>query len=123
MEWPWSFYQRAKSHQQKYGGFFEEFGNPSRTLAHQLFGRTYSNLPSNTERNPREKVNAITLRNGRELEEVEKDHRERVKKDKKVMDETPKRDESESSKSVPIVKFASEVKAYKPKVHFPARLV
>ena len=39
------------------------------------------------------------------------------------MDETPKRDEPESSKSVPIVKFAPEVNAYKPKVLFPARLV
>ena len=58
-------------------------------LAHQLSGRTYGNLPSNTERNPREEVNAITLRNGRELEEVEKEPRERVKKDKKVVDETP----------------------------------
>ena len=47
-------------------------------LAHQLSGRTYGNLPSNTERNPREEVNAITLRNGRELEEVEKEPRKRV---------------------------------------------
>ena len=92
-------------------------------LAHQLSGKTYGNLPSNTERNQREEVNAITLRNGRELEEVEKEPRERVKKDKKVMDETPKKDESESSKFVPTVKFVPEVKAYKPKVPFPARLV
>ena len=92
-------------------------------LAHHLSGRTYGNLPSNTERNPREEVNAITLRNGRELEEMKKELRERVKKDKKIMDETPKRDELESSKSVPTVKFAPEVKAYKPKVFFPARLV
>ena len=39
------------------------------------------------------------------------------------MDETPKSDETESSKFVPTVKFALEVKAYKPKVPFPARLV
>ena len=80
-------------------------------LAHQLFGRTYGNLPSNTERNPREEVNAITLRNGKELEKVEKEPRERVKKDKKIMDETPKSDEAESSKFVPTVKFAPEVKS------------
>ena len=92
-------------------------------LAYQLSGRTYGNLPSNTERNPREKINAITLRNGRELEEIEEESRVRVKKDKKVVDETPKRDEADSSKFVPTVKFAPEVKAYKPKVHFPARLV
>ena len=39
------------------------------------------------------------------------------------MEETPKKDEFESSKSVPKVKVAPEVKAYKPKVHFPTRLV
>ena len=39
------------------------------------------------------------------------------------MDETPKRDESESSKFVPTVKFAPKVKAYKSKVPFPARMV
>ena len=46
-----------------------------RQLAHQLFGMTYGNLPSNIERNPREEVNAITLRNRRELEEVKKEPR------------------------------------------------
>ena len=92
-------------------------------LAHQLSKRTYDNLPSNTKRNPREEVNAITLRNGRELKEMEKEPREKVKKDKKIMDETPKTDESESSKFVPTVKVAPEVKAYKPKIPFPARLV
>ena len=59
-------------------------------LAHQLSGRTYGNLPSNIERNPREEVNAITLRNERELEEVGKELRERVKKDKKIVEEAPK---------------------------------
>ena len=39
------------------------------------------------------------------------------------MDGTFKRDEFESSNSVPKVKVAQEVKAYKPKVPFPARLV
>ena len=93
-------------------------------LAHQFSGKTYGNLPSNTERNPRKKVNVIILRNERELEELEKKKlRERVKKDKKVMDETLKKDESESSKFVPTVKFALEVKTYKPKIPFPARLV
>ena len=94
-----------------------------RQLVHQLSGRTYGNLPSNTERNPREEVNAITLRNERELEEIEKEPRVRVKKDNKVVDGTPKRDESESLKFVSKVKVALEVKAYKPKVPFPARLV
>ena len=91
-------------------------------LAHQLSGKTYGNLLSNTERNPKEEVNAITLRNWGELEEVEKELRERVKKDKKVVDETPKRDEAESSKFVPTVKFTPKVKAYKPKVPFSSQI-
>ena len=54
---------------------------------------------------------------------MEKKPRERVKKDKKAVDKTLKRDEAKSSKFVPKVKVAPEVKAYKPKVPFPARLV
>ena len=56
------------------------------------------------------------MRSGKELEEVEKEPRKVVDKGKKVVEETPKVDESESSK--PILK----VKAYKLKVSFPARL-
>ena len=40
-------------------------------LAINLSKRPQAGWPSNTKRNPREKVNAITLRNGRELEEIE----------------------------------------------------
>ena len=54
---------------------------------------------------------------------MEKEPGERVKKDNKAMDGIPKRDESELPKSVPKVKVALEVRAYKPKVHFPSRLV
>ena len=64
-------------------------------------------MPSNIEKNPREEVNAVTLRNGRELEEVEKKPRKVVDKKEKAMDETPRVDEFESYKS------ALEVKAYK----------
>ena len=39
------------------------------------------------------------------------------------MDGTPKKDESKSSKYVPKVKVAQEVKVYKPKIPFPTRLV
>ena len=41
-------------------------------LASFLFERSQGFLPSNTEKNPREEAKAITLRNGRELEEVKK---------------------------------------------------
>ena len=73
-------------------------------------------MPSNTEKNPREKVNAVTLRNGREFKEIEKEPRKMVDNGKKVMEETLKEDDTESSKPAP------EVKAYKLKVPFPARL-
>ena len=73
-------------------------------------------MSSNTEKNPREEVNPVTLRNGRELEEVEKEPRKVVEKEKKDVDETSKLDESESSKPAP------KVKAYKSKVPFPTRL-
>ena len=44
-------------------------------LASNLSRRLHGTLPSNTEKNPREEVNTVTLRNGRELEEVEKELR------------------------------------------------
>ena len=56
------------------------------------------------------------MRNGKELDEVEKEPRKVVDKGKKVVEETPKEDDIESSKLAP------EVNAYKPKVPFPARL-
>ena len=41
-------------------------------LANLFSERSQGALPSNTEKNPREEAKAVTLRNGRELEEVEK---------------------------------------------------
>ena len=70
-------------------------------MASNLSRRPHGALPSNTKRNPRKEVNAITLRNGRELKEVEKEPREMVRKDKNVVDEPPKIDESRSSKPIP----------------------
>ena len=84
-------------------------------LTSNLFRRPHDGLPSNIKKNPREEVNAVTLRNGRELEEVEKKPRKVIDKGKKVVEKTPKEDEIESSKP------ASEINAYKPKVPFPTR--
>ena len=56
------------------------------------------------------------MRSGKKLDEVEKEPKKVVDKGKKVMEETPKEDDTESFKPAP------EVKAYKPKVPFPARL-
>ena len=41
-------------------------------MANLLSERSHGALPSNIEKNPREEAKAVTLRNGRELEEVEK---------------------------------------------------
>ena len=79
-------------------------------------------MPSNIEKNPRKEINAITLRNGKELEEVVKEPRKKVEKDKKVVEKVLETDESDSSKEAPTVREAPNVSAYKPKVPFPARL-
>ena len=50
-------------------------------LENQMFERIQRALPSNTERNLREQVNAITLRCGRELESVEGEERKRKGKE------------------------------------------
>ena len=50
-------------------------------MANNLSRRPQGGLPSNTEKNPREEVNAVTLRSGKELE-VEKEPRKVVDKGK-----------------------------------------
>ena len=65
--------------------FLRNLENQVGQLASNLFRRPQGGLPSNTEKNPREKVNAITLRSGKELEEVEKEPRKVVDKGKKVL--------------------------------------
>ena len=96
--------------------FLRNLENQVGQLANNLSRRPQGGLPSNTEKNHKEEVNAVTLKNGKELDEVEKEPRKVIDKGKKVMEETPKEDDTESSKPAP------EVKAYKPKVPFPARL-
>ena len=44
-------------------------------LANNLSRSPQGGLPSNTKKNPREEVNAVTLRSRKELEEVEKELR------------------------------------------------
>ena len=56
------------------------------------------------------------MRSGKELDEVEKEPRKELDKGKKVVEETQNEDDTESFKPAP------EVKAYKPKVPFSARL-
>ena len=64
--------------------FLRNLENQVEQLASNLSKRPQGGLPSNTENNPREEVNAITLRNGRELEKVEKEPRKVVDKGKRM---------------------------------------
>ena len=56
-------------------------------ISKQLLERPQGSLPSNTVTNPKEQVNAITLRNGKELVELEKPEEEPSAETKK---QTPK---------------------------------
>ena len=55
-------------------------------MANNLSRRPQGGLLRNIEKNPREEVNAVTLRNGKDLDEVEKEPRKVVDKGKKVME-------------------------------------
>ncbi|XP_010275709.1 PREDICTED: uncharacterized protein LOC104610674 [Nelumbo nucifera] len=80
-------------------------------LAQMISVRVQGVLPSNTEANPREQVQAITLRNCKELKEVEKKTQEGGKKGATL--ETEKEEEQSDSR---------EEKSQKPQVPFPNRL-
>ena len=82
-------------------------------MANLLSERSHGAFPSNTEKNPREEVKAVTLRNRRELEEVEK---EKVDKEKGKAEKSSKVETSQTSK------VASDEKMYKTRVPYPSRL-
>ena len=90
-----------------------------------MFERTPGPLPSNIERNPREQVNAITLRYGRELEMVKKkkEKEKKVENSTKAKNKSREVDEFKSPKKAPEVKVALTVKAYKPRIPFLSRLI
>ncbi|XP_010276569.1 PREDICTED: uncharacterized protein LOC104611284 [Nelumbo nucifera] len=73
-------------------------------------------LPSNTEVNPREKVQAITLRSGKELPEVEKKARVENKTDATLETERKEDEQSEPKKErnqQPQVPFLNKLKQHK----------
>ena len=82
-------------------------------LARLLSERSQGALPINIEKNPKEKVKVVTLRNGRELEEVEK---KKVDKGKEKAEKSQEVEVSQSSK------VANEEKKYKTRVPYPSRL-
>ena len=82
-------------------------------LANQMFEGIQGALPSNTKRNLREKVNAITFRCGRELERVEekkeKEKEKKVENPPKAKKESREVGKSKSPKNAPEVKVVPPV--------------
>ena len=93
--------------------FLKNLENQVGQLANLLSERSHGALPSNKNKNPREEAKAVTLRNRRELEEVEK---EKVDKEKGKAEKSSKVETSQTSK------VASDEKMYKTRVPFPSRL-
>ncbi|KAH9686774.1 hypothetical protein KPL70_014506 [Citrus sinensis] len=87
-------------------------------IANLLSSKRQGSLPSNTETNPKEQVNAIILRSGKQLEDLPK---EAKKVDEKQVEDTTKVSKAISSK-IPQPKPAAPVKAYVPPIPFPQRL-
>ncbi|KAH9768811.1 phosphatidylinositol-3-phosphatase myotubularin-1 [Citrus sinensis] len=78
----------------------------------------HGSLPSNTETNPKEQVNAIILRSGKQLDEPRK---EAKKVDEEQTEDTTKVSKA-ASLEIPQPKLATPVKAYVPPIPFPQRL-
>ncbi|XP_010247916.1 PREDICTED: uncharacterized protein LOC104590859 [Nelumbo nucifera] len=81
-------------------------------LAQMISSRVQGTLPSNTEANPREQVQAITLSRGKELQEVEKKAKEEGKMGTTLETEKKEEEQSDSKKD----------KSQQPQVPFPNRL-
>ncbi|XP_010246432.1 PREDICTED: uncharacterized protein LOC104589722 [Nelumbo nucifera] len=67
-------------------------------LAQMISSRVQGALPSNTEANPREQVQAITLKSGKELQEVEKKAKEEGKVSATLETEKKEKEQSDSKK-------------------------
>ena len=80
-------------------------------LANFVIERAQGSLPSNTKKNPKEQINAIHLRNGKELQGVKNGENQQDKKDEKNKERESKREPSKRSKVT--------VQPYQPKLPFP----
>ena len=87
-------------------------------IANLLSSKQQGSLPSNTEMNPREQVNAIVLGSGKQLDEPRK---EAKKVDEEQVEDTTKVSKATSSE-ITQPKPATPVKAYVPPIPFPQRL-
>ncbi|GKV45791.1 hypothetical protein SLEP1_g52835 [Rubroshorea leprosula] len=83
-------------------------------IADMVSGRVQGGLPSNSKKNPREQLKAITLRSGKELKEVRQfdGKEEGVEVGESNQEEEPKR-----------LFHDLNVKPYKPKIPFPQRFL
>ena len=61
-------------------------------IANLVSGRVQGTLPSDTEKNPREHIKAITLRSGKELDEVVQPNEESSDTIEQVQQEVPKKE-------------------------------
>ena len=87
-------------------------------IANLLSSRQHGSLPSNTETNPKEQVNLIILRSGKQLDEPQK---EAKKVDEEQAEHTTKVSKAVSLE-IPQPNPTAPVKAYVPPIPFPQRL-
>ena len=92
-------------------------------IVNMLNSRQPGTLPSDTERNPREHVNAIALRSGKELNDppVKKNNdaeKKAPEEDQKVEAQKPKEDEVIPGR----ISFPDNPSPYVPPVPYPQRL-
>ena len=85
-------------------------------LANLVADRAQGSLPSNTERNPREHVKAVTLRSGKTFQDVE------MKEKEQVDEEEPMKAKEHDKQPDPPSQQKPEVVPYKPRIPYPRRL-
>ena len=90
-------------------------------IANLLSSRPQGSLPSNTETYPKEQMNAITLRNGRQLEDPPKEVKEVGEDNIEQIKDTTRTSETASAE-IPQSQQSAPVKAYIPPIPFPQRL-
>ena len=97
-------------------------------LANSLATRNQGALPSNTEKNPKKQVKAITLRSGTEIQtpkatmdyEEKKNKREKEQDDEKA--ETPKELEVKEENKEKAMPIPPPIKPYEPPITYPQTL-
>ena len=110
----WKYMQQSEARFQANETTMKNLETQVGQIADILANRGPGTLPSNTEKNPREHVKAVSLRSGRELEEPRVQQKE--PEEEEINDE--KRDEENTDKT--LAKIPTVV-PYKPRLPFPQR--